>query len=52
MQSKSNPQNTEKIAFDTSAILSGYNDTDYLLSRLENIEEFEHSKDYRIFNED
>ena len=52
IQSKSNPQNTEKIAFDTSAILSGYNDTDYLLSRLENIEEFEHSKDYKIFNED
>jgi 3-isopropylmalate/(R)-2-methylmalate dehydratase large subunit len=52
MQSKSNPQNTEKIAFDTSAILSGYNDTDYLLSRLENIEEFEHSKNYKIFNED
>jgi 3-isopropylmalate/(R)-2-methylmalate dehydratase large subunit len=52
MQSKSNPQNTEKIAFDTSTILSGYNDTDYLLSRLENIEEFEHSKNYKIFNED
>mgnify|MGYP002630913743 CR=1 FL=1 len=52
MQSKSNPQDTTMIAFDTSAILSGYNDTDYLLSRLENIEEFEHSKDYKIFNED
>ena len=52
MQSKSNLQNTGMIAFDTSAILSGYNDTDYLLSRLENIEEFEHSKDYKIFNED
>ena len=52
MQSKPNAQSAEKITFDTSAILSGYNDTDYLLSRLENIEEFEHSKDYKILNED
>lgn len=52
MQSKSNAQSTGMIAFDTSAILSGYNDTDYLLSRLENIEEFENLKNYKIFNED
>jgi 3-isopropylmalate/(R)-2-methylmalate dehydratase large subunit len=48
---QSNPQRTGMTAFDSSAILSGYNDTDYLLSRLENIEEFENSKDYKIFNE-
>jgi len=52
MQSKSNLQNTGLFTFDGSAILSGYNDTDYLLSRLENIEEFENSKDYKIFNGD
>ena len=46
---QSNSQSTGMIS---SAILSGYNDTGYLLSRLEYIEEFENSKDYKIFNGD
>jgi 3-isopropylmalate/(R)-2-methylmalate dehydratase large subunit len=48
---QSTTQSADKIALDTSAILSGYNDTDYLLSRLENIEEFENSKHYKLLNE-
>jgi len=52
MQSRSNPQSTGMITSDSSAILSGYSDTDYLLSRLESIEEFENSKDYKIINGD
>jgi 3-isopropylmalate/(R)-2-methylmalate dehydratase large subunit len=52
IQSTSNPQSVGIINFNGSAILSGINDTDYLLSRLENIEEFENSKDYKIFNGD
>lgn len=32
------------ITFDGAAIIAGYNDTDYLMSRLEEIEEFENNK--------
>lgn len=52
IQSSSNPQTESMITSDGSAILSGFNDTDYLLSRLENIEDFENSKDYKIINGD
>ena len=38
------------IMQDGEAIIAGYNDADYLFSRLESIEEFERSKVYKIFN--
>jgi len=52
IQLRSNPYSAEMITFDGSAIVAGYNHTDYLLNRLENIEEFENSKDYKIINRD
>jgi len=52
VQSRSNLHSAGMITFDGSAIIAGYNDTDYLLNRLENIEEFENLKDYKIINGD
>jgi 3-isopropylmalate/(R)-2-methylmalate dehydratase large subunit len=52
IQSKSIQQRSGMISKDGSAIVAGYNETDYLLNLLENIEEFENSKDYKIINGD
>lgn len=44
IKSRSSDERFGMITFDGAAIVSGYNDTDYLLSRLEEIEEFENNK--------
>jgi len=38
------------ISHDGAAIISGYNDTDYLLSHTQGIKEYESSKIYKLFD--
>ncbi|MFA5243943.1 MAG: aconitase family protein [Pedobacter sp.] len=42
--SRSSEERYGMITFEGAAIIAGYNDTDYLMSRLEEIEEFENNK--------
>jgi 3-isopropylmalate/(R)-2-methylmalate dehydratase large subunit len=47
--SRSSEERSGMITFEGAAIIAGYNDTDYLLSRLEEIEEFENNKALNIY---
>jgi hypothetical protein len=38
------------ISHDGATIISGYNDTDYLLSNTQGINEYESSKIYKLFD--
>ncbi|MBM3401261.1 MAG: hypothetical protein FJY21_02915 [Bacteroidetes bacterium] len=51
MRSQPADEALEIITHDGSAILAGYNDTDYLLKNLESIEAFESSKIYKLADE-
>jgi 3-isopropylmalate/(R)-2-methylmalate dehydratase large subunit len=50
IHSKPANDRSEMISHDGAAIISGYNDTDYLLNHLEGIKEFESSTFYKIFD--
>lgn len=50
IQSKPANERSEMITPDGAAIIAGYNDTDYLLNQLENIEDYESSNIYKIFD--
>ncbi len=40
----------EPVSYESAGILEGYNDTDYILSQRDSIEQFERSEAYKTFN--
>jgi 3-isopropylmalate/(R)-2-methylmalate dehydratase large subunit len=50
IQSKPANERSEMITHDGSAVISGYNDTNYLLNHLDSIENYESTRIYKVFD--